>query len=277
MTGILNKQSRWHDWEEWAVSCKPSLHLEILKNSQELKFFPELFSMVDVLQDPKWHPEGDVWQHTLHVCDQAAIIGRRDNLSNNELIELLFAALCHDMGKPSTTIYEDNRWKAPGHPAAGIPIAESFLLKINASKELISIAKPLVGEHLVHAQLSMGNKAIRKVIKRLYPASFDQLFRLIEADLSGRPPLPTGLPQTVLDFKVRFNEIEKTIPFELIEATEPLIMGRHIIELGYKPQKWFKDVLAYCHEAQIQGKFNDELEALQFLKTHLKDKNFNQN
>ena len=82
------------------MSREPSRGLRFLRQARLLRFFPELAAMVDVPQDPHWHPEGDVWTHTLMVVDAAA--GLRDGGEDD--LALMFAALCHDFGKPETTV-----------------------------------------------------------------------------------------------------------------------------------------------------------------------------
>ncbi|MEC8360093.1 MAG: hypothetical protein VXZ92_09950, partial [SAR324 cluster bacterium] len=79
---------------------RPSIGLEILRQTKALRFFPELEALIDVPQDPTWHPEGCVWTHTLMVVDEAAKL--RVGEEKNDLF-LMFGALCHDFGKPATT------------------------------------------------------------------------------------------------------------------------------------------------------------------------------
>lgn len=223
---------------------------------------------MDVPQDPQWHPEGDVWVHTLHVCDQAARISRRDGLEDAERHLLLLAALCHDFGKPSTTVFQNDRWRAPGHPQAGVPIAEQFLNRIGAPAEITQQILPLVAEHLAHAQPRLNAASIQRLLARLRPASLPQLIRLIEADLSGRPPLPPGLSPELRAFADRAGEVfaEGSSKVTAPAVAPPLILGRHLIALGHTPGVWFRQVLNACHEAQLRGDFADEAGGLAYLQ-----------
>jgi tRNA nucleotidyltransferase (CCA-adding enzyme) len=253
-------------WECWAAnSAQPSTALQALADSGQLVLFPELAALQGTPQDPEWHPEGDVWIHTLLVCDQAALIARRDGLSARETGILVFAALCHDLGKPMTTVFQAGRWRAPMHAQVGVPISVSFLQRIGIGQERIDIIKPLVAEHLVHVQPVISAAAVRRLLKRLEPASFPQLIRLIQADLRGRPPLAGELPDSVrqLQSRVQGLPVCNRRPVPEIPA---LVMGRHLLELGQEPGPAFREILDKCLQAQIAGAFTDEPGAMEFVR-----------
>jgi tRNA nucleotidyltransferase (CCA-adding enzyme) len=211
-----------------------------------------------------------VWIHTRLVCDQAAEIAIRDRLDKTARLELLFGALCHDLGKPATTCLRNGRWSAPGHPAAGVEPTVRWLDAVGAPPALIAVVRCLVAEHLAHAQTDMGARALRRMLVRLRPANFEQLLRLIEADLGGRPPLPRGLPADVLNWSARAREqLALGLPDPSPHGVSPLILGRHLIALGHSPGVWFAEVLRECAAAQEAGEFTDEAEGLRFLQTLL--------
>jgi len=261
----------WRFWLAWGQSAEPARVLWNLHDSGELVEWPELHALVGVPQDPEWHPEGDVWVHTLLVCDAAAAIATRDSLESTERLELLLAALCHDLGKPATTQFETGRWRASGHPEAGIEPTERLLARMQAPPELLEPLRPLVREHLVHAQPGMSARGIRRVLRRLQPAALPQLVRLIEADLSGRPPLPRGLTPAVADWVARAEEQLSRGLTEgaTVDHEAPLVQGRHLIALGYEPAVWFGEVLRECHAAQLAGAFVDEAGGWEFLQARL--------
>jgi tRNA nucleotidyltransferase (CCA-adding enzyme) len=252
----------WHEWSKWATQGHvPSQGLRLLDQSTWINHYPELLALQGVLQDPTWHPEGDVWIHTLHVCDAAATIAERESLDGDERTILLLAALCHDLGKPATTVWSQGRWRSPEHAQAGVPIAEQFLRRIGCPAAIVDVVLPLVAEHLSHLQLPITARSVRRLAVRLGKASIVQLARLIEADLSGRPPLPARasdeLRQLVELAKV--NEV-------LHEKPPRLVQGRHLIELGYTPKRWFGKKLDDCYEAQLEGAFDNEASGIAFLK-----------
>jgi len=257
----------WDDWRAWALAPQPAERLRRLHADGQLERFPELAALPGVPQDPQWHPEGDVWIHTLHVCDSAATISDRENLEESDRIVLLLAALCHDLGKPSTTVSEQGRWKAPAHAQAGVPLAEQFLRRLGAPDVILSAVLPLVAEHLAHTQPQLRASALRRLLKRLKPATLPQLIRLIEADVSGRPPLPPGLTPALRQFADRAAAVLPEAAREEPTATPPpVILGRHLIALGHQPGAWFRQVLQTCHEAQLQGVFADEADGVAYLQ-----------
>ena len=90
---------------------------------------PELRPLVGCRQEPEWHPEGDVWVHTLLVLDEA----RRANgdLDRARLIAVMLGALCHDLGKPATTAFIDGRIRSPNHEQAGVAPTVSLLDRLH--------------------------------------------------------------------------------------------------------------------------------------------------
>ena len=255
----------WNEWLKWATRSKrPSKGLQVLRDCGWIEHYPELAALAGVQQDPVWHPEGDVWIHTLHVCDAAARVADRDGLPDDERVILLFAALCHDLGKPAATELTDGRWRSPSHAAIGVPLADSFLTSIGCPRHFIEIVQPLVAEHLVHVQSEATPRTVRRLSVRLGKASIVQLMRLVEADLGGRPPLPTTIPETL----VRIMRLaESTNVF--LKKPDPMVLGRHLLHLGYSPARWFSSILERCYEAQLDGVFANETDGIDFLKTEL--------
>ena len=98
-------------------SPKPSLGFELMRELGILCYFPELEALIGVVQSPQWHPEGDVWIHTLMCVDEMAVLLGEDETLN---LKYMFSILCHDLGKATTTTMdEDGRIRAKGHEEAG--------------------------------------------------------------------------------------------------------------------------------------------------------------
>lgn len=234
--GTLAIERVWGEFEKWAgKSVKPSAGLRFLKDSGWLAHFPELAALVGCPQDPIWHPEGDVWEHTLQVVDQAAGKG----------VVIVLAALCHDMGKPETTTKNsEGRWTSPGHnnPAK----AEAFLGRIGCPKEIANQVVELVENHMVHLN-EVNQRTVRRLLARLKHSNIGDLLAVIEADHSGRLPLPGGMP----DRAKQIGEIAQ----EMGNKVEPILQGRHLIEMGHKPGKHFGEILSRAFEAQLDGVF----------------------
>src|SRR5207245_4393471 len=128
----LPKERIWTEWGKGAEGSSPSSGLATLTFSGWLYEHPELADMFHCQQDPAWHPEGSAYVHTSYVVAAAATICEREGLGGDDRLVAMFAALCHDMGKPSTTVFERDRWRSPGHAEAGVPIARRFLETIGA-------------------------------------------------------------------------------------------------------------------------------------------------
>lgn len=241
------------------------------------RHFPEIAALYDTLQDPEWHPEGDVGIHTMLVLDAAARVARRENLEGDERAVLLFSALCHDFAKPATTQLRQRegrlRWTSWGHEAAGGPMARAFLERIGIKAAIVNQVVPLVENHLASSSIGRGTdnggptpRAVRRLAMRLAPANILQLLRLIEADHSGRPPLPAGLPEGAQRIR------EMAIAQEVQDKPQtPLIQGRHVLPyFDNRPGKHIGEVVHAALEAQADGEFSTQEEALVWLEGFLK-------
>jgi tRNA nucleotidyltransferase (CCA-adding enzyme) len=212
---------------------------------------PELEALIDCPQDPEWHPEGDVFIHTGHVMD--AFAGERLGDPWEDLVVGL-GCLCHDFGKPATTSYdEDGRIRSKGHEEEGEAPTRSFLRRMTRQDQLVDEVIPLVRDHLKPTLLhkaGAGPSAVRRLARRV--GRIDRLVRVARADHAGRPPKPfDGFPAgDWLIERARDLDVESRKP-------QPIVMGRHLIELGQTPGPHFKDLLEACLDAQLDGVFTD--------------------
>jgi tRNA nucleotidyltransferase (CCA-adding enzyme) len=256
----LAKERIWGEWEKWALkSTVPSAGLKFLEHCNWIQLYPELDKLRGIPQDPDWHPEGDAWIHTLHVVDAMAKIVHRENIQGEDRVVLMMAALVHDLGKATTTEFKEGRWRAHGHCEAGVDIAEKFLQSIGCMQRIIDRVKPLVAEHLSHVRESHTKRTVRRLANRLYPATVVELAYVIEADMGGRPPLPGGLPESAKQMLIIATDVKVER-----DKPQPLLMGRHLIEAGWKPGPIFKRVLTLGFEAQLDGEFTDEAGAIKW-------------
>jgi tRNA nucleotidyltransferase (CCA-adding enzyme) len=207
---------------------------------------------------------GDVWTHTQFVCDVAAAIAERDGLEGEQRAALLFAALCHDLGKPSTTVHaEDGHIRSPAHDQAGVALAESLLGRIGCPHDIIAQVAPLVREHMVHIGMALAGRPVRRLALRLAPATIEQWGRLVESDASGRPPLPPSSPAAAI---VEYAQ-------ELSTAAgppAPVLLGRHVIGAGlHQPGPALGALLKQAYQAQIDGVFATVEEGLAWAEREL--------
>jgi tRNA nucleotidyltransferase (CCA-adding enzyme) len=229
---------------------RPSVAFELLRETRALRVLPELEALVGVPQDPEWHPEGDVWTHTLMVVDEAARLrdGGEDDLA------LMMSALCHDLGKPATTSTESGRIRSLGHERQSALDAESLLSRLRASSALTSQVKALVARHLAPAQLVEGNagdRAYRRLSRQLSEAgtSMRVLERLARADHLGRTTAD-ALARTFPAGDV-FRERVAHLAIEA-EAPTDVVLGRHLIARGLQPGEHFHEILARCRDLQYE-------------------------
>lgn len=191
------------EWRRWALeSVQPGLLIPALQQSGEIGIYPEIAALARVPQDPEWHPEGSVDVHTGHVVDAASRIAEREGLGPEERRTLLYAALTHDFGKPRTTQQREVRgrlrWTSREHDRVGVPLAEQFLQRIGEEETLIRRVLRLVEYHMAYiwfTDRNAGSRTVRRLASRLAPATMRDLALVIEADHSGRPPLPPRLPE----------------------------------------------------------------------------------
>lgn len=251
----------WAEWQKWALqSTRPSDGLQALDATGWLALYPELTALIGCVQDAFYHPEGDVWQHTLFVCDAAADITVRDGLDGEQRMVLLFAALCHDFGKPATTlVLPDGRVRSAGHAQAGIEPARAFLRRIGCPRAIADAVLPLIAEHMVLHGMDRTPRAVRRLALRLSPATLVQWGRLVEADASGRPPRPPAAPGApILALAEQLGAAHG--------QPAPLLQGKHLIERGIAPGPQLGALLRRAYEAQIDGDFTTLEEGLAWLQ-----------
>jgi tRNA nucleotidyltransferase (CCA-adding enzyme) len=243
----------WGEWAKWAEkSVVPSRGLDFLLSTGWIKHYSELNGLIGCEQQEAWHPEGSVWDHSKHVVNAMVEICNRENIIGEDRIVLMLAALTHDFGKPKTTEVIDGKIKSHGHAEEGVPIAEKFMQNIGCIPRIIERVLPLVQEHLVHTQKEHSFRTVRRLALRLSPASLRELSFVVEADYSGRPPLPGGLPKEMASLLDMAKDVEV-----FNNKPEPILMGRHLLPLGYVPGPELGRVLKAAFQAQLDGAFAD--------------------
>lgn len=263
----------WGEWDKWATqAAHPSRGLAVLEETGWLVHFPEVAALRGCPQDPDWHPEGDVFTHTQHCCDALVNLPDWRNATPARRRILMLAVLAHDFGKPATTAQSEVRgrlrWRSLGHEAAGGPLADNFLRRLGAPHSIMDSVRPLVVLHLAHHHGSdeFNDSHIRRLARKLHPATIDDLCAVMLADCLGRPPL-TGDENRPLIEKLRARAHQLSIR---VAPPRPLLLGRHLISLGHKPGPDFTAILNAAFEAQLDGAFSDEANALIWLSDYLR-------
>lgn len=247
----------------------PSLGLEVLRKVGALEaLFPELHALIGCRQEPEWHPEGDVWRHTLLVVDEAARLAIDERLDPSERLLVVMGALCHDLGKPATTAFEDGRWRSKDHESGGDAPTRAFLLRSGAPHSLVEEVVALVRDHLKPFQLyrdreRISDGALRRLALRV---NIPRLVRVARADHLGR---------TTDDALRRDDPASAWLLGEAArldvdaQKPQPLLLGRHLIAHGLKPGPSFGALLDEAFNAQLDGVFSDAEGALAWLERRL--------
>ncbi|HEU4711600.1 MAG TPA: HD domain-containing protein [Pyrinomonadaceae bacterium] len=250
----------WGELEKLLLRARrPSIGLDWLEKLGVLpQVFPEIQTLIGVPQDPEWHPEGDVFVHTLLAVDRAR--ESIDDLPYARQVTVMLAALAHDFGKPPTTQFLEGRWRSRGHEEAGVEPTSRFLDRINihtidgydVRRQVIS----LVREHLKPGEFykkrdEVGEGAFRRLARRCEP---DLLYRVAKADSLGRNaewvPREKWYGAEAQEWflqRARELDVEKRPP-------EPLLLGRHLIELGLQPGPAMGEITRAVYEMQLDGR-----------------------
>ncbi len=260
----LPQERVFEEWKKLLLKgTKISKGLNFLRDCGWIKYFPELNACVGCAQDPEWHPEGDVFVHTGYCLDCFA--KERIGDEREDLIVGL-AILCHDFGKPLCTVKDaDGRIRSRGHDILGVRPAERFLNRLTREKNLISAVLPLVERHMAILDLwrnQCGDSAIRRLAGKV--GRIDRLVRIDVADRGGRPPIePEPSPQGEW-ILARAKELQVQD-----SAPKPIFMGRHLIEIGLKPNAKFSEILSAVYEAQLDGEVVDIISAREWVQKFL--------
>ncbi len=258
----------WLEMEKLLLqSSRPSAGLEWLRKLGVLqKLFPEIQDLIGVPQDPEWHPEGDVFIHTQLAIDRAREL--IDDLSYARQVTVMLATLAHDFGKPATTEMIEGRWRSRGHEEAGVPPAESFLNRLNVHTidgyAVRSQVIALVREHLKPGEFykkrdEVGEGAFRRLARRCEP---DLLYRVAKADSLGRNAEWVPRNQWYgADAQEWFIQRTKELEVEQ-RPPEPLLLGRHLLDLGLEPGPQIGEITRAVYEMQLDGRVRDLDEAI---------------
>ncbi len=234
---------------------RPSVAFEFLRETGLLSFFSEIEAMIETPQDAEWHPEGNVFVHTLMVIDEAARLRQSDEHD----LALMYGALCHDFGKPATTEEVDGRIRSHKHDTEGVPIAAAFLERLRASTELVDRVRVLVRHHLAPG-LYFKNGATARGYRRLARdleaggATMELLLRVATADHFGRTT--KGALARSYPAGDHFREQMQALELE-VAAPKDVVFGRHLIAQGLQPGKSFGVILARCREVQYEHGWDD--------------------
>lgn len=237
----------------------PSIGLDWLRKLGAIdQLFPEVGTLINVPQDPEWHPEGDVFVHTLLVTDRAHEL--IEDLPYAKQVSVMLAAVAHDFGKPATTEFLEGRWRSRGHEEAGVKPTEDFLARLNIHTldgyDVRGQVVALVREHLKPGEFfkkreEVGDGAFRRLARK---CELNLLYRVAKADSLGRnadwvPPHKWYGSEAQEWFiqRARELEVEQRPP-------APLLLGRHLLEMGLTPGPKVGEIAKVVYEMQLDGR-----------------------
>src|SRR5438093_1222683 len=242
----------WGEIEKLLFASRPSIGFALALDLGAVdKLFPELRALVGCAQEPEWHPEGDVWVHTLQVIDQARL--RIDDLSRPERIAVMLGAVCHDFGKPATTAFIDGRIRSMDHEEQGVAPATAFLDRLNVqSFDGYDVRRQVLGitaQHLkpgswYKARDEVGDGAFRRLAQKV---DLELLARVAKADCEGRKP--GAFDCSAMDW---FLERARSLGVEH-RPPAPILLGRHLLALALQPGPRIGEILKAVYDTQLDG------------------------
>jgi tRNA nucleotidyltransferase (CCA-adding enzyme) len=242
----------WGEVEKLLLrAARPSIGFALARDLAVVeRLWPEMHALVGCEQEHEWHPEGDVWVHTLLVIDEACT--RLDGLDRARRLAVMLGAVCHDFGKPSTTAFSDGRIRSIGHEEAGVAPATVFLDRLNVHSidgaDVRAQVLGMVAHHLKpgmwhKAKEGVGDGAFRRLAQKV---DLELLARLASADCHGR----TGaFDCSAMDW---FLERARALGVEH-RAPARVLLGRHLIALGVRPGPRMGEILDLVYEKQLDG------------------------
>ena len=218
---------------------------------------PEIARMKGVEQPPQYHPEGDVWTHTLMLLEHLA---KSEGVAGADASETLaWGMLLHDVGKPATFTPPNpakpgDRIRFNGHVEVGLAVARTILNRLRFSNEDAAQILALVQHHMQFGDVRKMKQSTLKRFLRL--PKFDEHLALHRADaLSSH-----GGMDSYEFARQQLQELgEEQIKPKL------LLTGEDLIAAGYKPGSAFKAMLLAAEDAQLEGSIATREEALRLI------------
>ena len=252
----------WGEIEKLLLARKPSIGFALALDLGIVgKLWPELKALDGCPQEPEWHPEGDVWVHNLQVIDQMRT--RIDDLPRPQQLAMMLGAVCHDLGKPATTKFSEGRIRSLDHEEQGVAPAMALLDRLNVHSidgyDVRGQVAGLTAQHLkpgawYKVRDEVGDGAFRRLAAKV---DLELLARLAKSDCLGREP--GKFDCTAMDWfldRARQLGVEHKPP-------GPILLGRHLLDLGLKPGPRVGEILKAVYEQQMDGSITTLDQALE--------------
>lgn len=241
----------WGELEKLLLqAARPSIGFALARDLGIVDaLLPELAPLAGCEQEPDWHPEGDVWVHTLMVIDQARAMN--GDLDRPRLLAVMLGAVCHDLGKPATTAFIDGKIRSPNHEEAGVEPTIRVLDRLNVHtidgwdvrRQVIGLVAHHLKPGMFHKAPVVTDGAFRRLAQKV---DLELLARLARADCRGR----TG----TFDCSAMDWFIERARALGVAhQPPKPLLLGRHVLALGVPPGPRVGEILKAVYERQLDG------------------------
>jgi poly(A) polymerase len=205
---------------------------------------PEVAAMKGVAQPPEFHPEGDVWAHTLHLLD---------NL-DHPTPTLAWGALLHDVGKPPTFRVAE-RIRFDGHVEEGVRLARGILTRLRFSRDNMERVEALIANHMRFIDAHrLKESTLKRFLRMPDFAEHLELHRLDCLASNGN----------LENYDLVRRKLEE-LPEEQLKPA-PLITGADLIAQGYEPGPRFAKMLAAVEDAQLEGRVRSREEAMAMVR-----------
>ncbi len=230
---------------------QPRRGMELLDASGLLRhILPEVSALKEIEQHPDYHPEGDVWEHTLRML---ALLPS-EGLPLNKTEVLGWAVLLHDIGKPLCACTDERGVHFYGHVRQGEELARNIMRRLRFSNETAETVLSLIHYHMHFLD-----------VPRLRPAKLKRFLRLDNFDLhlALHKMDCLGSHGRLGTYYFCQDQLASLRPEEL--HPPKLLNGRDLMELGYKPGPPFKDILDAVENAQLEGQLSTQDDARRFV------------
>lgn len=268
--GSLSVERVRQEWEKLVLAPAPSLGIKLGRSTGYFELWhPEISALWTTPQNPRLHPEGDVWNHTLLAIDQVQPLFRQMRIATTSYLPIALAVLAHDFGKPLVTRNVEGIFRDDGHEVAAMTPVENFLQRIGIEEKLRIKIWALIRAHHwmdhIFTAAQRGRQAtpgeVRRLIHQIQPASLLELLIVTAADNQGRGRFSQvdGLLATPVAYGGTSWWLEKIIAERLDQPLEPILWGRDLVERHWPIGPAVGEAVRLAEQLGQQGMSRNEI------------------